>query len=240
MAKFTTLETKLAPFLAQCDDVLDGTYCAVLFGSGARNEWVEGRSNVNVLLVLDDAQPGTLQRLSRAFRTFADFSSEPPLLLSRAEWREAGDAFPLEITDMRIAYTVLRGNDPMSEMLPSHADLRRALEREFRGKLLQLRRGFVARSDDELALGALAMGSVRTFVLLNRCALVLLGEPVPATSAGVVERAAARLGFDKAPLELALAKGAASEWRCSVEEFVRYLAAVETAVRAVDQLPLEA
>lgn len=233
------LDGMLHAFLEQCDTALGPTYCAVLFGSAARGEWLAGESNVNVLLVLDDAAPPVLRTLEYAFRTFAALSSEPPLLLSRAEWRDAADAFPLEIADMQVAYRVLRGDDPMPEVQPARSDLRRALEREFRGKLLQLRRGFAARSSDEAALGWLAARSAPTFVLLCRCALVLLGEPLPPNSAAVVQRAAVRLAFDAGPLTRALAERAHKEWRCPVSEFLSYLAAVEAAVRAVDQLPME-
>lgn len=233
------LESVLRPVLERCDGALNGTYSALLFGSGARGEWAAARSDINLLLVLDDAGPGTLKALAPAFAALAEHSATPPLLLSRAEWRRAADAFPLEIADMRTAYRVLRGDDPMPEVQPNRADLRRALEREFRGKLLQLRRGYVTHAADEAALGWLATASVPTFVLLARVALVLLGRPVPATSAGVLEAVSAALGLETAPMQRVLARRGTTDWRCPEQDFLAYLATVEAAARAVDQLPTE-
>ncbi len=39
-------------------------------------------------------------------------------------------------------YRVLRGSDPLAGMEVRPADLRAALEREFRGKLMRLRQGY--------------------------------------------------------------------------------------------------
>lgn len=239
MTQRDQVDARLAPFLDACDAVLQGAYSAVLFGSAARGEWVEARSNLNVLLVLDDVRPETLRALHAAFAAFAAVSPEPPLLLSRAEWQQAADAFPIEITDMRAAYRVLRGDDPMPLVTVERSHLRQALEREFRGKLLQLRRAFVLRGADELALGQVASAGVGTAVLLCRTALVLLGETPPGTSAGVLDRAAARLGIDAAPLLGALSRRWTPDWRCPAPEFVRYLAAIEAAMHAVDSHPTE-
>ena len=104
------------------------------------------------------AAPRPWRRPSRAWSKAAP---EPPLLISRAEWARASDVFPIEITDMRAGYQVLRGSDPLAAATVSRADLRQALERELRGKLLRLRQGYAAAAGDEKALGHLAGGQRR-------------------------------------------------------------------------------
>ena len=93
---------------------------------------------------------------ARAFATWRKSGYEPPLLIRRPEWARATDVFPIEITDMRCGYEVLRGADPVAGLAVAPADLRQALEREFRGKLLRLRQGYVAAAGDPVALGLLA------------------------------------------------------------------------------------
>ena len=39
---------------------------AVLYGSAARGDWVPGRSDVNLLVLIDDAAPAALRRLTPA------------------------------------------------------------------------------------------------------------------------------------------------------------------------------
>src|SRR3954465_12140305 len=118
------------PFLKAVDAALGDGYSAVLYGSAARGDWDPARSNVNLLLVVPSLDPPRLRALGPAFTAWRKTSPEPPLLLTGEEWRDAADAFPIEITDMRAAYTVLRGPDPLTAVDVAPSDLRRALERE--------------------------------------------------------------------------------------------------------------
>ena len=126
-------------FLTEVDTALGSSYSAVLYGSAARGDFVPGRSDINLMLVLEQVTPPVLRSLGRAFAGWRKAMREPPLLLSRSEWNRATDAFPIEITDMRLSYQVLRGADPVQGVEVDRTDLRKALEREFRGKLF----GFV-------------------------------------------------------------------------------------------------
>ena len=55
------------PFLAEADKALGQGYSAVLYGSAARGDFVPGRSNINLMIVMDQLTPSTLRSLSRAF-----------------------------------------------------------------------------------------------------------------------------------------------------------------------------
>ncbi len=72
---------------------------------------------------------------------------------------------------------LLRGANPLDGVQVSPSDLRAALERELRGKLLRLRQGYAARSSDQSALGALAARSSSTVLVLLRGVLSLEVAP---------------------------------------------------------------
>ncbi|MGH7526439.1 MAG: hypothetical protein ACREMX_07020, partial [Gemmatimonadales bacterium] len=146
----------VTPFLAEADGALGSGYSAVLYGSAARGDFVPGRSDINLMLIVDDLSPPVLRSLGPAFTGWQKSALEPPLLISRSEWNRATDTFPIEITDIRAGYQVLRGADPLAALEVDRADLRRALEREFRGKLLRLRQGYAASAGDPAALGLVA------------------------------------------------------------------------------------
>jgi predicted nucleotidyltransferase len=226
------------PLLAAADAALGAGYSAVLYGSGARGDWVPGRSDINLLLVTEGLQPATLRALGPAFTAWRKHSPEPPLILTRDEWRAAADAFPIEITDMRAAYKVLRGADPLAEIQVAPADLRRALEREFRGKLLRLRQGYIMRAADPDGLGQLAAESVSTILLLCRALLTLLGRPAPAEPVALAEAAADTIGFPPEALTEIVRHRLERRRRCSTQQFEAYLAAAEIAARYVDHLQL--
>lgn len=232
------VQSLLDPFLADTDRVLGDRYSAVLYGSAARDEFMQGRSDINVLMVLDDVSPPSLRALAPSFGAWRKAAQEPPLLLSRGEWLEAADAFPIEISDMRAGYRVLRGSDPLELVTVERADLRRALEREFRGKLLRLRQGYVTLSNDPASLSGVAAESVGTMLVLYRGLLTLLGREVPRDAATLVSAAAAASGCSSDALARVVAGRADRGWRCTTAEFEAYLNAVAQTAEYVDHLQL--
>jgi hypothetical protein len=228
----------VGPFLAQVDKALGGDYSAVLYGSAARSDFVPGRSNLDLMLITDDLSPARLAALGPAFAGWRKSGHEPPLVILRSEWARATDVFPIEITDMRCGYEVLRGSDPVAGLHVAPADLRHALEREFRGKLLRLRQGYVAAAGDAGALGVLAERSSGTFLVLLRVFLVLLGRQVPREPVEIAATAAAAMGVDGEPLLNVVRHRAERGWRCPPGQFEGYMEAVAHAAAFLDQLQL--
>jgi hypothetical protein len=159
-------------------------------------------------------------------------------VLSRAEWNRASDAFPIEISDMRSSYKVLRGADPLQGSQVELADLRKALEREFRGKLLRLRQGYASYAPDPAALGGLALQSAATILVLLRGVLTLLEKPVPHDALELSAHAAATVGFEGEHLLHVVRHRVDREWRCNAPEFENYMEAVEHTARFLDQLQI--
>jgi predicted nucleotidyltransferase len=231
-----TVERVVTPFLAAADAALGAGYSALLYGSAARGDYVPGRSNINLLLVLDDPSPTRLRALAPAFAAWRKLEAEPPLLISRAEWARASDVFPVEITDMRAGYTVLRGADPLATALVDRGDLRQALERELRGKLLRLRQGYAAAAGDEKRLGEVATSSASTILVLLRSLLTLAGRPVPTVAAALAADAADLVGAPHASLVTPVERRGERGWQCKAAEFEDYLDGVALAAGYVDQL----
>ena len=224
------------PFLADVDTALGATYTAILFGSAARGDYLPGRSDVNLMLIVDRVEPGELTRLRPAFARWRKAAAGLPLLISRDEWSHGIDVFPIELCDLRAAHQVLRGPDLVAPLEPRPADLRRALEKEFRGKLLRLRQRYAAHGEEEL--GPWAGGTIAAIVLFLRCLLILTGRSAPADPAGVIQAAGDLVGFESAPLLRVLACRTAPKSRLAASDFEAYLAAVEHAAYFTDQLEL--
>ncbi len=228
----------VGPFLAQVDAALGGGYSAILYGSAARGDFVPGRSDLNLMLILDDLSPAALGALAGPFGTWRKSGYEPPLVIGRAEWARASDVFPIEITDMRSGYEVLRGPDPIAGLSVAPAELRHALERELRGKLLRLRQGYVATSSDPGALGTVAGRSSGTVMVLLRGLLVLLGRTVPRDPLELAAAAAGAMGIDGEPLLNVIRHRGERGWRCPPAEFEGYMDSVARAAAFLDQLQL--
>jgi predicted nucleotidyltransferase len=230
-----TVKRVIDPFLAETDAALGGGYSAVLFGSAARGDYVEGRSDINLLLILDDVSPERLRALQKPFAGWTKAAQEPPLLISREEWRTATDVFPIEITDMQSAAQVLRGADPIAGLQVRPADLRHALEKELHGKLLRLRQGYVALAEDPERLGAMLSRATSTVLVLLRGVLRLAGRTASPDPAAVVSAAAELVGFPPRALGAAIERRADRGWRCSPAEGAAFLDAVARTAQYVDQ-----
>lgn len=228
------VEKQIDRFLDDLDRAWPGRYAAVLFGSAARGQYIPGWSDINVLLVADALGPAELIAVRPALAGWRDAAQALPLLFSIAEWRRSGDAYPLEIAEMRTAYRVLRGTDPLAGMIVRPADLRVALERELRGKLMRLRQGFALYAADAKELTEFVRRSASSLLLLCRGILVLSGGEVPPDALRVVSAAAAAAGFHPDAMARIIARRADKAWQCTESDVREYLLAVEQAARYID------
>jgi predicted nucleotidyltransferase len=229
------LQQVVQPFLDGVRSALGPGHSVVLYGSAARNEHVEGFSDLNLLVVADDLSPGRLTRLGEALSPLEGRSLTPPLLLTRAEWDRAADAFPVEITDMQLAHVALEGPDPVTGLAVDRAELRSAIERDLRGKLLRLRQGYAVLAHQPEALGGLAVRSAATVGVLLRVALALAGGPAPLPTPETFAEAGRRMRFDAGPATTYFAVRGGAPPSGDGDRFTRYLAAVEIAVGFIDQ-----
>ncbi|HEX7118759.1 MAG TPA: nucleotidyltransferase domain-containing protein [Longimicrobiales bacterium] len=175
-------------------------HSALLFGSVARGEAVQGVSDINVLVLLDRIDADALRAASPLARRWAKSGNTAPLLMAEEEWRRAADVFAIELADMRDAHRILHGRDPLAELEVDVASLRLQTERELRGKLLQLREGMLLAAEDEAAVGRLLLLALPSFVTYLRATLRLAGRDVPPRTPEVIEAAARLVESDPAPL----------------------------------------
>jgi hypothetical protein len=221
-------------FLAGLDAAGVGPYRAVLHGSAARGQHLPGWSDINIVLVFDDLSPATLERLRAPLTRWRDEAGALPLMLTAEEWDRSADAYPLEIAEMRTAYRVLRGTDLLTGLQAEPAELRQALERELRGKLLRLRQGYALLSDQPRALGEFLRHSVSSVLFLCRGLLILAGRTPPPDAAGLADAAGAVAGFDGPVLSRVAAVRGVEQWECTAADARGYLGAVQQMARYVD------
>ncbi len=176
-----------------------------LFGSAARGTHVEGRSDINLLLIVRDASVAALHAATPVVAEWTKAGQPPPLIFSEAEWRASTDVFPIEIEDMRDAHRVLAGRDPFDRVATRRGALRTELEHEVRGKVLRLRTEYAAAAADGKSLGRLLVHSAGTFFVLFRAFLRLTGGVPPAGHDALVRETAAAAGLDAAVFDWVLA-----------------------------------
>ncbi|HKQ60205.1 MAG TPA: nucleotidyltransferase domain-containing protein [Candidatus Polarisedimenticolaceae bacterium] len=208
----------------------------VLYGSAARGEYHPETSDLNLLVVLRDLEPSTLELLSAPFARWEREGQPPPRLFSAELIAQASDVFPLELLDLSGFHVVLHGNDPLAGVEIRRDWLRLQCERELREKLMRLREGYVACHGRPAELTQLITTSYTTFVALFRGCLYLLGAPAPRRNAEAVAAFCERAGLDASAFDaverLKRGERLADEPRTV---FSRYYAELTRACRAVDR-----
>lgn len=208
-------------------------------GSAARGDYHAKRSDVNLVIILDDTSAGALKPLGGVVAKWVRSGQPPPVIFSAQDWRDSTDVFPIELEDMRSAHRLLRGEDPFAEVATEAPHVRHELEREARGKLIQLRAEYVAVASNGKWLGALLLSSAKTFFVLFRALVRVGGATVPEREHDLVRAAAEIAGFEPDAFTWPLARlgGArAADLVPYDPSGARYLAAIEQFVQYVDRM----
>src|SRR5438093_13171009 len=86
----------------------------ILYGSAARGEYLPGRSNINLLLLLAKHDVGALQRYGKEHRRWSKERIVVPLFLTEEELRSSTSLFPLEYFELEEQRVLLAGRDPVT------------------------------------------------------------------------------------------------------------------------------
>lgn len=178
------------------DALGDNLISIILFGSAVRGGYGAGHVETNLLLIVQDASTVALRPIETAIAAWVKRQEPPPLIFAEDEWRASTDVFPIEIEDMREAHQLLRGLDPFDGLTTTREDLRHELEREVRGKLLQLRTEYAAAAPDGKALTRLLIDSIGTFFVLMRAVVRLMGGTPDRKPGTLVQQASEAAGLD--------------------------------------------
>jgi predicted nucleotidyltransferase len=205
-----TIKTKLQELRDALVGALgDDLQALIVYGSAVRGGFVEGRSDLDLLIVLRHDDRALLEKIGGAIllaRTSARIES---MLLRGDELAKAADVFPLLFDDVRSRHALLYGTDPFAGLAISDAHRRLRIEQELREARIRLR---LVLSEAPL-LPRLLNGAVARKVKQLRSPLHALlrlrGRTVDDATAAVVREACtlyeadaeAILRFDEAPEE---------------------------------------
>lgn len=173
----------------------------LLYGSAARDAHLPAGADRNTLLICTAVDGDVFARLAGPVGAWVRAGQPAPIILTEREWRDAADSFPIEYEDMREAHRVLAGRDPWAGITVQREHVRRQLEHEVMGKLVQARRAYAALQAEPKRLAGVLVESAGGFLAVLRGALRLAGVAPPAARDELVRSAGATFGFAAPPLE---------------------------------------
>lgn len=214
----------------------------ILYGSGARGEYIPKKSDLNFLIVLTEA---AMERLKEAFpliRKWRKRRVNIPLFLTEEYITSSLDSFPVEFLNFRDSHILVFGKDVLEGLSFDKKSIRLQCERELKGKLLLLREAYLDSEGKTRNLGQVSSASLTAFLSLFRALLFLRDREIPHHNNEIISTAAKEIGFDEKPFMEVLrvregkVKARHDEMGTIVE---KYLGAIRELWKTVDQLEVK-
>lgn len=229
----------LHPYLAQVQKLFgEALEAVILYGSAAGGEYLPGKSNINLLLLLSKVDRDLLARYAALHKRWHKEQVVVPLFLTTAELHAWCDLFPLEFLEIQEQHVLLAGRDPFPALRVATTHLRRQCEQELRGNLLRLRQRFVEGGASVEAITMLLPLSLTALLPCLRGFVRAAGQPVPRSAEGVLEAVEKTFGADTAALRevLHLKRGLITPGPAETPRlFDRYVTALQALIEQVER-----
>jgi hypothetical protein len=151
----------------------------ILYGSGARQDYRPGKSDINFMIVLTEEGIEGLDKAFKVVETWQKRKVAIPLFLTELYVESSLDAFPIEYLNFQRNHVLVYGKDILEELSFDRELVRLQCERELKGKLLLLRQGYMETSGKGKALREVIRQSIGTFIAIFDALLYLKGQEVP-------------------------------------------------------------
>jgi predicted nucleotidyltransferase len=171
----------------------------ILYGSGARGDYVVGKSDINFLVVLAENDAGDLEKILPMIPKWKKRAVATPLFMTKALIGSSVDVYPVEFLNMKRHYQVIHGEDVLKDLIFEKRALRLQCEREMKGKLMLLRTRFLETADKAENLQRLLAASITAFLSVFNALLTLKDREPPRGRREIVGAVTAIYGIDAAP-----------------------------------------
>ena len=211
----------------------------LLYGSAVRGEFLPGRSNLNILLLVSSYDSAVRKQYNELHRRRSKEQIVVPLFLTEEELHTSAAVFPLEFLEIQEQHRVLGGHDPFIGFHVKTDRLRDAVVQGLTSNVLRLRQRYVEGGGSDDATLILLPLSITSIIPLLRGVQRLIGRPVLSHSDAVIKDIAEQLKLDLQGLLDAwlLKRGQISPGTREVPRFFdRYLQAATLLTLAVAQL----
>ena len=139
-----------------------------LYGSAAGEDFVPGKSDLNLAIVVEKVSFAHLKALHRHLPRWHKLGAAVPVLFDRHFLEESRDVFPMEFQDIKELHRVLYGEEIFLRLEFDSRHLRYQAEHEARSKLLRLRALYAEVGADRKRLEGLMLDSAKTFIIIMR------------------------------------------------------------------------
>jgi len=212
----------------------------LLYGSAARGDYISGKSNLNLLVILAKIGVEELAQGHQIFRKYRKKGFVAPLFFTPEYISTSTDSFPMEFLDIKAHHLLLFGEDPFTELEIGRQNLRLQCEAEIKGKLVRVRQSFLEVGLDRRRLPELLTGSLTSFLPAMRHLLQLDKEVEVQKAEEVFSQLEESYGLEGGLFQQIWGLKREKAKKASAEElkslFGRYISQLERLAEIVDRL----
>jgi len=216
----------------------DNLVSIILYGSAASGEFIDKHSNLNILIILKNADLENLMAASRFINKWR-FRTIRPLFFNEEYIKTSNDVFPIEFLDIKENYNVLLGKDILKDISINTNNLRFQCEHELKAKLISLRQVYLRRNKDKKILLNSLFRHFTSVMHILRNVLRLKGKPPVYLKQDILKEISAEFQIDSGSWDKLLA-AKNKQIKLRIDEvrllFVTFLRDLENLIDLVDKL----
>jgi predicted nucleotidyltransferase len=161
----------------------------MLYGSYVSGNFVKGVSDINTLIILEKPNPEQMEEMGRKTHRMIKRHRITPLILTREEFNNSADVFPMEYFDIKDRKRVIHGEDETKSLTLTMKNLRHQIEDRLRGEIASLRQLIIASRGRPRVLRHLLKVWSGSLYTVFRGLLRLKGAgPIPVESSDVLKK----------------------------------------------------
>lgn len=210
----------------------------ILYGSAAGGDFIENKSDINILIILQNAKITDLNIIMAEGKKFAKKGLGMPLIFEHDHIATSLDTFPIEFSDMISRHVLLYGDDPLKSARIDNKNLRYQCERELKSIIVNLRRGFLRTDDKKDNIQTLLEGSFSSALAALKGLLWLAGKEPPYDIAKLLEEVRNAYNIDTSAINRVwlLRKGSQESTATLETLFENYVGEIARLAAVVDKM----
>jgi len=151
------MQEKIDAIMKEFTDLLKKVFAGdlvsvVLYGSAAWGGYCEGVSDINAFVILEKSNAVKLFEFGQAAKTLIRKYRISPFILTKEEFRDAADVFPMEYFDILENHYLVYGDNGILDITVNRENFRLQMEEKLRGAVGDLRNMLIAAGGNERLL----------------------------------------------------------------------------------------
>ncbi|MFH1369819.1 MAG: hypothetical protein ABII09_00805 [Planctomycetota bacterium] len=173
-------------------DLASNLESITVVGSALTDDFLPGKSDINLVLVLGKRDLKGLNRLAEAARSLAKLKVATPVIMTAEYIERSRDVFAIEFLDFQLTHRTILGADPFAGLQFEKSHVRLQCERELKATLVRLRQSYIASGAKPAVMRDVLISTIAGLIPLLRAMLWLYDTERPARAEETLVKAAGK------------------------------------------------